>query len=356
MKKDDLHVILDALAEPVFLVGTNRRITLANDAAEKLFNGDLVGKDFVHAIRHPDAVGCVDAVLAGRDASDAVISLPVPARATYRISSVRLDSGGESGAEAVVSLNDISHILEAEQMRSDFVANVSHELRSPLTALSGGIETLKGAAKSDPAARQRFLDIMEREASRMNRLVGDLLSLSKVEVNEHVRPTGQTDLLTIIERVIAAFETQSEAEQRAIRLDRPDGACLVPGDEDELTQVFQNLIDNALKYSHENTQVEVSISRRNQIAGISGPVLAVAIRDQGEGIPAEHIPRLTERFYRVDSSRSREKGGTGLGLAIVKHILNRHRGRLLIESAPGMGSTFTACLPLDSPVEKDAVS
>ncbi len=356
MKKDDLPVILNALVEPVFLVNSSRQITLANAAAEELFGEELAGEDFVHAIRHPDALKCVVAALEGQATSEAIMSLPVPVRATYKISSVRLERGDGAEAEAVVSLNDISHVLEAEQMRSDFVANVSHELRSPLTALSGGIETLKGAAKNDAEARERFLDIMGREAARMNRLIGDLLSLSRVEVNEHVRPSGRVDVLAVVEKVVDTLETRSVAGKKPIRLQSTPGNWEVPGDTDELTQVFQNLIDNALKYSRENTEVEVSLSRSGKLAGLSGPALKVEVKDQGEGIPAEHIPRLTERFYRVDDSRSREKGGTGLGLAIVKHILNRHRGRLLIESEKGKGSTFTACLPLDLPAQNDPLS
>ncbi len=356
MNKDDLIVILNALVEPVFLVRADRQITLANSAAQELFGEDLVAKDFVHAIRHPEALKCVEKVLAGEAASEAVISLPLPMRATYKLSSVRLDGGEGAQAEAVVSLNDISHILEAEQMRSDFVANVSHELRSPLTALSGGIKTLKGAAKNDPAGRERFLDIMEREAARMTRLIGDLLSLSRVEVNEHIRPSERVNVLAVVEKVVAALETQSKAEKKPIRLHISKDNREVPGDEDQLTQVIQNLIDNALKYSRENSEVLVSVTRRDQIAGMSGPALVVEVKDQGEGIPAEDIARLTERFYRVDKGRSREKGGTGLGLAIVKHILNRHRGRLLIESEKGKGSTFTVCLPLDLAVQKEPVS
>lgn len=356
MKKDDLLVILNALVEPVFLVNANRQITLANAAAGELFGEKLVGRNFVQAIRHPDALKCVETVLEGQAASEAVISLSAPMRATYKLSSVLLDSSDGKDTEAVVSLNDISHVLEAEQMRSDFVANVSHELRSPLTALSGGIETLKGAAKNDPKGRERFLDIMEREAARMTRLIGDLLSLSRVEVNEHVRPSERVKILAVVEKVVASLESQSGKEKKPIRLQSSNGYWEVPGDEDELTQVFQNLIDNALKYSRENSDIEVAVSRLDQIDGMCGPVLSVAIKDQGEGIPTDHIPRLTERFYRVDSSRSREKGGTGLGLAIVKHILNRHRGRLLIKSEKGMGSTFTVCLPLDLAAQKKQVS
>lgn len=230
MKREDLLVILNALVEPVFLINANREITLANKPAQTLFGEGLTGRDFVHAIRNPDALKCVDEALAGRTSCDAVISLPAPVRATYKISSVPLDGSVGADGEIVVSLNDISHVLEAEQMRSDFVANVSHELRSPLTALVGGIETLKGAAKDDPTARQRFLDIMEREAARMDRLVGDLLSLSRVEINEHVRPSERVDVVPVVERVVTALETRKGAGRQPIKLDVAAGAYAVPGD------------------------------------------------------------------------------------------------------------------------------
>lgn len=352
MTQDDLLVILNAIVEPVFLVDANRSITLANAAAVALFGQGLMGRDFVYAIRHPDALACMREVLAGRASADAVITLSAPVRATYRMSIVRLGPSDEIGTGAVVSLNNISHILEAEQMRSDFVANVSHELRSPLAALCGSIETLKGAAKDDPEGRAAFLDLMEREAARMNRLVADLLSLSSVEVHEQVPPTDYVDIASIVEKVIAALQTQSAMDRRPIVLQGRKGDWLVKGDEDEITQVIQNLIDNAVKYSCEASKVTVSLTRRDRVAGMKEPAVAVEVKDEGEGIPAEHVPRLTERFYRVDKGRSREKGGTGLGLAIVKHILNRHRGRLLIESRKGVGSTFTACLPLAEPRQR----
>ena len=345
MTRDDLLLILSALDEPIFLVRANRQISLMNRAAEHLFGLGLTGRDFVHAIRDPDALKCVEAGLSGAASTAAVITLPFPVRTIYRITSVHLESGGMD-AKAIVTLADISHIHEAEQMRSDFVANVSHELRSPLTALAGGIETLKGAARNDAQARDRFLAIMEREAARMNRLVGDLLSLSRVEVNAHMRPSTPVDLRSVVEKAVAALDAHARALNRAIRLDRGEGEFIVPGDEDELTQVFHNLLDNALKYAQENTEVNVSIAHAGDVPGLGGRAVAVAVADRGPGIAPEHMPRLTERFYRVDDGRSREKGGTGLGLAIVKHVLNRHRGRLMIESVEGVGSTFRVCLPL----------
>ena len=200
MSEDDLLTVLNALTEPVFLVNADRRIALANDVAEQLFGDQLAGRNLVHAIRHPDALDSVEEVLRGKARSEAVITLSGPLPTTYKVSVVRLDDGTDFEGSAVLGLHDISHVLEAEQMRSDFVANVSHELRSPLAALSGGIETLQGAARNDAKAQARFLEIMEREAARMNRLIDDLLSLSSVEVNERVRPSGQISLLTIIER------------------------------------------------------------------------------------------------------------------------------------------------------------
>jgi two-component system phosphate regulon sensor histidine kinase PhoR len=214
-------------------------------------------------------------------------------------------------------------------MRADFIANASHELRTPLSTLIGFLETLAGPAREDTEARARFLPIMLEQARRMARLVSDLLSLSRIELHEHTPPTGRVDLTAILHGVADALEIKAKNRGMAIRIEA-DRLPPVLGDADELAQVFQNLIDNAVKYGSRNSEVRV----------MAGP----AEVDRGEGIPREHLPRLTERFYRVDSARSRELGGTGLGLAIVKHIVNRHRGHLEIESAPGEGSRFTVYL------------
>lgn len=346
MEQQDLLVILNALAVPVLLIGQDRKIIIANAAAESLLGKNLSRQDFVRALRHPDAVLCVDNVLAGSLREQAEITLTTPVRTTYTVNAVRLESSDASEARVVFSLYDISHVIEAEQMRVDFVANVSHELRSPLTALSGFIETLKGAAQDDPAARTRFLDIMQGESERMTRLIDDLLSLSKVEANEHVRPSENIELTNLVERIVTTLDQQAKEEHKTIRLEKQQAPFPVSGDSDQLTQVFQNLIENAVKYSHADSEISVTMSRTENIAGVLSPALAVEISDRSEGIAPEHIPRLTERFYRVDKGRSREMGGTGLGLAIVKHIISRHRGRLLIKSKLGEGSTFTVYLPL----------
>jgi two-component system, OmpR family, phosphate regulon sensor histidine kinase PhoR len=345
MPTRDLKSILNTLPDPVLLLDGESRIVVANDSARDQFGGDWQGQYFSRAIREPSALSAVERVLSGESAAEVVVRREIPVRSNLKIRVVGLGAPTKDGTKAVVTVTDISHILEAEQMRSDFVANVSHELRSPLTSLSGIVETLKQAAKDDPAARDRFLEIMEREAARMNRLIDDLLSLSHVEVNAHIRPTKPVDLVSLLKQVVTTIDSRRDGVASAITLDLPPAAVWITGDEDELTQVFHNLVENAQKYGGKDAPITLTLQQLIQAPGFQTPVVSVAVKDQGPGIPAQHIPRLTERFYRVDAGRSRDRGGTGLGLAIVKHIVNRHRGRLLIESQPGVGSTFTVHLP-----------
>lgn len=351
MTYQQLLAILNGLNEAVFVLDGEKRILLSNAAAAKLFGEGFAGLNIVRAVRHPECLAAIGSVLDGSDTAKAIITLESPLQGTYEVSVSNLGSDNPDGARAAVSFNDITHIRHAEQMRSDFVANVSHELRSPLTSMAGIIETLKGPAKGDDVATGRFLDLMENEAWRMNRLIGDLLSLSRVEADERVRPVELVDIASVVESVIDMMEPQLKKEKKAIRLDKPQSTPPVPGDRDQLTQVIQNLIENAIKYGAAETEVVISISQTPAAIGVRGPALTVSVKDRGEGIDAIHIPRLTERFYRVDAGRSRDKGGTGLGLAIVKHIINRHRGRLQVESQPGKGSTFSVHLP----VERDPI-
>lgn len=348
MTQEQLLAILDGLGEAVFVLDKDRRILISNPAADRLFGTGLRGRDIVRAVRHPECISAIGRVLDGLENARGVISLEAPLSGTYEFNVSSLGRNNEDGSRAAISFNDITHIRHAEQMRSDFVANVSHELRSPLTAVSGFIETLKGPARDDEDARLRFLELMESEALRMNRLIGDLLSLSKVEADERVRPSDPVDIVSLVEGVVAMLEIQMKKERKTVRLERPAKAPTVPGDRDQLVQVFQNLIENSLKYGAPGTEVIVTIAANGSVAGIKGQALTVSVKDHGEGIEAIHIPRLTERFYRVDAGRSRDKGGTGLGLAIVKHILNRHRGRLQVESEPGKGSTFSVHLPVEA--------
>ena len=240
--------------------------------------------------------------------------------------------------------HDLTPLHRVEEMRADFVANASHELRTPLAALSGFIDTLRGSAREDPQARERFLAIMKTQATRMARLIDDLLSLSRVELIEHVHPETPVDLVPIVHQVVDGLQTLAIDRHVEIAIALPNGPALVPGDRDELTRVFENLIENALKYGASGEKVDIGFATPTAPAGEAE--ILVTIRDYGPGIEAEHIPRLTERFYRVDVTQSRAEGGTGLGLSLVKHILNRHRGRLMIESEAGKGATFTIRLPL----------
>lgn len=334
------------LPMPAMVIGKDRIIRALNQGAQDLFGSDQAGRHYMTALRHPDIIEQVETCLdKGCEVGIGKLRYRRQDRGqnqVFRISSAPIDAG----AAVLLVFEDITPFEEARRMRSDFVANVSHELRTPLTALQGFIETLAGPARDDAQARARFLEIMGREAERMNRLIGDLLSLSRLEDDEGRRADGEVDLARLIREQIAALEPG--AAKRGVRL-RHEGlevSLIVPGDGDQLRQVFANLLENAMKYGREGGEVMVRATRHDMVAALRGPGVEVAVSDQGEGIAAHHIGRLTERFYRIDSHRSRDMGGTGLGLAIVKHILNRHRARLRIASTPGRGSTFTVLLPL----------
>ena len=346
MTDKSLYIALNALQEAVFILDSNRTVLFENHVAEELFGKGFLGSDFVQVIRHPECMRIIEQVLGGEKAAEKSIQIDYPVKAVFNVLVSNISVDTEQEIKILVSLEDISDLLEAEQMRSDFVANVSHELRSPLTALAGFTETLRGPAKDDEAARDRFLGLMEREASRMSRLISDLLSLSKVEANLRIRPNGEVNIAAIIHRIEATLEMQAKKEKKTLEIKVACKNTIVVGNEDELTQVFQNLIENAIKYGAHNSKVTIDIFEQQNIAGIAGTAMSVKVCDQGNGIAKEHISRLTERFYRVDTHRSRDKGGTGLGLAIVKHIVNRHRGRLQIDSEIGIGSTFSVYLPI----------
>ena len=248
----------------------------------------------------------------------------------------------------LMTFHDQTPLRRVEEMRADFVANASHELRTPLAALSGFIDTLQGPAKDDAKARERFLGIMQTQATRMARLIDDLLSLSRVELSAHVRPDTLVDIVPIIRQVVGwpGAAGAGPPGRRSISICR-ETPVTIAGDREELLRLFENLIENALKYGASGGKVVVSLS--HGVSGEGAPEVRVMVRDFGPGIAPEHLPRLTERFYRVDVGDSRAQGGTGLGLSLVKHIVNRHRGRLLIESVPKNGATFTACFPQAKP-------
>jgi len=242
-------------------------------------------------------------------------------------------------------VNDRTRERALEKMRADFVANSSHELRTPLASLIGFIETLRGPAADDPEAQQRFLGIMAEQAARMQRVIGDLLSLSRIEISEHSPPKELLHLPPVLERIVAGMEPMLKANEAKLQIQVPPDLPQIPADADQIAQVFTNLLENALKYGKRGGVIKLAAAPAGTDMRFAANGVVVSVTDEGTGIPREHIPRLTERFYRVDKGRSRSIGGTGLGLAIVKHVINRHRGRMVIESVEGKGSTFTVWLP-----------
>jgi two-component system phosphate regulon sensor histidine kinase PhoR len=337
--------LIEALPFAVVLIDANARINGLNGAARLLLGGSLEGRHYLAVLRQPELSGCIERALVERQTGTAQFLRGGTGEydITYRVQAAPVQL--ETGPGVLVSFEDTTDLQRAGQMRRDFVANVSHELKTPLTGLLGFIETLKGAARDDPAARVRFLDIMEREANRMNRLVSDLLSLSRVESNERVRPASLVDLATVLVAAVTAL--RPVAQMRGVEMTLEQGeAVALHGDEDQLMQVFTNLIENAIKYGGAGGSVRILVARHPPGAGFRSDYVQVDVADRGEGFDPVHIPRLTERFYRVDTHRSHELGGTGLGLAIVKHIIGRHRGRLRIAAAVGKGATFSVQIPV----------
>ncbi len=337
MAGEDVAEILAGLPLAAFLIGPEARITGANDSARQLFGAGILGRHYGFALRQPEVLAAIAVAIERREATTARHVVHGPS-----FESIHRVTVSPVGAGALCLFQDISDQEQAGAMRRDFVANVSHELRTPLTSLLGFIETLQGAARDDPAARARFLGIMAAEAGRMNRLVRDLLQLSRVEAQERQRPQVQHDLVRLILAAVQSLRPMAGAASVALKLEGLEQPVNILADPDQITQVVTNLVENAVKYGGSGKVVTVRLTRE---AGPRGPVVRLDVADQGEGIDPQHLPRLAERFYRVDGHRSREKGGTGLGLAIVKHIAHRHRGRLVIESEPGRGSVFSVILP-----------
>jgi two-component system, OmpR family, phosphate regulon sensor histidine kinase PhoR len=341
--------VVERLPDPLIVLAQDRGVRRANSAARAAFGADMPA-----VLRHPELRAAIDRAFASGTTQTAEVTLPVPVPREVHATVVPMDPPIADGGRAVVVLSDRSRERAVERMRADFVANVSHELRTPLASLIGFIDTLRGPAADDPPAQQRFLGIMGEQAARMNRLIDDLLSLSRIELIEHQTPSGTVELCELVTRLVAGFEPRLRARSVTLDLRLTNGLPAVIGDADQLTQVLQNLLDNAVKYGREGGTVRLDIA----VAPPGRPGVVVTVADQGAGIPREHLPRLTERFYRVDTGRSRAAGGTGLGLAIVKHIVNRHRGQLSIESEEGTGTTVSVWLPqaVAPPVASDVPS
>ncbi len=345
--------VLERLPDPLMLLDTAGRVIFANKAMVAVVGTDTQRKHVSAVLRTPAVLQAIDRTAASGEPTSIDFSFRVPVERHFQAYVTRMEQ--TPGLTAVL-LHDVTAAKKAEQARADFVANASHELRTPLAAVTGFIDTLKGHARDDEGAREKFLDIMGVEAGRMRRLIDDLLSLTRIEQNEHVPPSGEVDIVEVVRDASAALQGLARLDDVTINVGEAPGLPAVVGERDELIQLFQNLIHNAIKYGKAGGRVCIGFSLAPSSAAPAGrrspgSLVAISVKDDGEGIPREAIPRLTERFYRVDVKRSRERGGTGLGLAIVKHIVNRHNGRLQIESPPGEGSTFTVLLPAVSPAD-----
>jgi len=342
-----LQRLLDVLPDPMMVLDRRGLLVSFNTEAAAVFPQLRRDEPLSFAMRSPDVLDALEHVLAGdtqRKRVEIVEQVPVD-RAFEVVISALAEQDADSREFVAVVLHDQTQVRALEAMRVNFVANASHELRTPLASLLGFIETLQGPARSDAAAREKFLAIMAQQARRMSRLIEDLLSLSRIEMNAYVQPRAEVDLVAVVGHIVETLAGLAREREVSLRFSHPDApAALIAGDRDELLRVFENLIGNAIKYGGAGGKVEVELGVRQVAPGRREAV--VSVRDFGAGIAPEHLPRLTERFYRVDGAGSRDKGGTGLGLAIVKHILNRHRGRLEIESELGQGTRVGVTLPM----------
>jgi two-component system phosphate regulon sensor histidine kinase PhoR len=335
------RAVVDAIPTAALALDENAVVIHQNALVAELFPKVRTGYPFSSVMRYPELMAAVDDGLTdgGPVVVEFIERVPMERRISATISKLEPTQTASPAPALLITFRDLTEHDRLTQMRADFIAYASHELRTPLASLRGFVETLQGPARDDPDARDRFLGLMASQASRMTRLIDDLLSLSRVEMRAHIPPRGIVELGEVAAYVAQTLEPLAQANRTVVKVHRPDVAARIRGDRDEIVQVLQNLVHNAIKYGREGGKVDVHVSR--VAVGPSGrPRLTVAISDEGSGIPAEHLPRLTERFYRVNKSQSREKGGTGLGLAIVKHIVVRHQGELSISSKPGEGSTF----------------
>ncbi len=328
---------VEALGTAVVLLDELGVAQALSPAMRALIPGLETGKLLALVLRDPDLIEAIEAVAleGGRKTLELVERVPV--ERTFRIHIAAL-AGRAERRPTLLTFEDLSEQRVIERMRVDFVANASHELRTPLASLLGFVETLQGPARNDEKARERFLGIMREQGLRMARLVDDLLSLSRIEQRAHVAPDAPVDLAGIAREIVDSLALLAREREVTLKLKAPSEPLQVPGDRDELLRLMENLVENAIKYGKRGGEVAIAVEIHDGEA-------SVCVRDDGPGIAPEHLPRLTERFYRVDTAASREAGGTGLGLAIVKHIVLRHRGRLTIESKPGQGAAFKAILP-----------
>ncbi len=335
--------VVDAIPDPALVVDDDVTVMHANSLAREILPNLRDGRSLNQATRHPALMAAIERARAGETKATAQLIETMPFERRISVAVSRVEQGPKRGPELLIVLRDTSEQDRLTQMRADFIANASHELRTPLASLRGFVETLQGPAKNDAVARERFLGLMAAQAERMTRLIDDLLSLSRVEMRVHVPPRGEVDVAEVVKHVAQTLDPIAKAAKATLVVELPAGQVKVRGERDEIVQVLQNLAQNALKYGREGGRVVIS-TRIVPADTLHRERIAISVSDDGPGIAPEHLPRLTERFYRVNTAQSRDKGGTGLGLAIVKHIVTRHRGELKIESTVGKGSTFTVIL------------
>ena len=335
-------LILERLPDALVVLRRDRTVSRRNPAADAIFGADLPA-----VLRHPELRTALDQAAGDGETKAADLTIAGPISRELRATVVPMHPPLQDGGSAVVVLSDRTRERSTERSHADFVANVSHELRTPLASLIGFTETLLGPAEDDAPARKRFLTIMAEQGARMNRLIDDLLSLSRIEMVEHQPPSDTVDLARLLPRIVAGYEPRLAGGGTRIVVEIAPDTAPVVGDADQIAQVSQNLLDNAVKYGREGGTVRLTAGPAQAGKGWpSRPGVVLSVADEGAGIPRADIPRVTERFYRVDKGRSRAAGGTGLGLAIVKHITSRHRGQLSIESEEGKGTTVSVWLPL----------
>ena len=336
----------DALTDPCFVLDRRAVVVHANAAARRQYTNVLPGNPITFSLRNPELVQAIDAVIRSGTTRTIELHETLPSETWDKVIVAPLRREGadwfeDEARQLVVTMQSLTELKRVDALRSDFIANASHELRTPLASLLGFIDTLLGPAAKDAAAREKFLGIMRGQAERMSKLIDDLLSLSRIEMHQHVRPTGSIDLAGLLREVREGLMTQAKAAELDIVLSLPAGTAITTGDRSQLYEVFENLLDNAIKYGADGKTIEVSLTP----AGRAGFQHMVTVVDHGPGVAPEYVPRLTERFYRMDADISRKKKGTGLGLAIVKHIVNRHRGQLVIRSKVREGMRVDVLLP-----------
>jgi two-component system phosphate regulon sensor histidine kinase PhoR len=346
VEHDMLPAFVEALGDPGLVLDRSGAVLHRNRAAARQYPNLQAGRVMTLVMRNPDLVAAIESSQRSGEARSFELHETLPSETWDRVVVAPLHRPGrdwfaDDGRQLLVTFQSLTELKRVDAMRSDFIANASHELRTPLASLIGFIDTLLGPAARDAAAREKFLGIMRTQADRMSRLIDDLLSLSRIEMHQHVRPTGSVDLSALLREVREGLQTQARAVDIEVMLSLPEAPLTVTGDRAQLYEVFENLIDNAIKYGAEGKRVEVTLARIDR----SGMHAMVSIVDHGPGVEPEHVPRMTERFYRIDAEASRKKKGTGLGLAIVKHIIQRHRGQMSIKSKPGEGLRVDVLLP-----------